>query len=55
MPQKILEPLFKFAAKTIPKEQILAAKKFYHMETGNFYEDDKHYNSRMALFLELKI
>tara|TARA_Y100001934_G_C12185369_1_gene693679 strand:+ start:101 stop:976 length:876 start_codon:yes stop_codon:yes gene_type:complete len=52
MPQDILEPLFEFAAKTIPEEQILAAKKFYQMETGDFYEDDKSYNSRMALFLE---
>jgi len=52
MPQDILEPLFEFAAKTIPDEQILAAKKIYQMETGIFYEDDKSYNSRMALFLE---
>ena len=52
MPQKILEQLFKFAAKTIPDEQILAAKKTYQMETGTIYEDDKSYNSRMALFLE---
>ena len=52
MPQKILEQLFKFATKTIPDEQILAAKKTYQMETGTIYEDDKSYNSRMALFLE---
>ena len=52
MPQEILEQLFKFAAKTIPDEQILAAKKTYQMETGTIYEDDKSYNSRMALFLE---
>ena len=52
MPQEILEQLFKFAAKTIPDEQILAEKKTYQMETGTIYEDDKSYNSRMALFLE---
>ncbi|MDC1153323.1 hypothetical protein OAT06_04900 [Nitrospinaceae bacterium] len=47
-----LEQLFEFAAKTIPEEQILAAKQTYQMETGTIYEDDKSYNSRMALFLE---
>ena len=52
MLQEILEQLFEFAAKTIPDEQILAAKKTYQMETGTIYEDDKSYNSRMALFLE---
>ena len=52
MIQEILEQLFEFAAKSIPDEQILAAKKTYQMETGILYEDDKSYNSRMALFLE---
>ena len=52
MLQEILEQLFEFAAKIIPDEQILAAKKTYQMETGLLYEDDKSYNSRMALFLE---
>ena len=52
MLQEILEQLFEFAAKSIPDEQILAAKKTYQMETGILYEDDKSYNSRMALFLE---
>jgi len=52
MLEEILEQLFEFAAKTIPDEQILAAKKTYQMETGTLYEDDKSYNSRMALFLE---
>ena len=52
MLEEILEQLFEFAAKTIPDEQILAAKKTYQMETGTIYEDDKSYNSRMALFLE---
>ena len=47
-----LEQLFEFAAKTIPEEQILAAKQTYQLETGTLYEDDKSYNSRMALFLE---
>ena len=52
MLQEILEQLFEFAAKSIPDKQILAAKKTYQMETGILYEDDKSYNSRMALFLE---
>ena len=52
MLQEILEQLFEFSAKSIPDEQILAAKKTYQMETGILYEDDKSYNSRMALFLE---
>jgi len=52
MLQEILEQLFEFTAKSIPDEQILAAKKTYQMETGTLYEDDKSYNSRMALFLE---
>jgi len=52
MIQEILEQLFKFAAKSILDQQILAAKKTYQMETGLLYEDDKSYNSRMALFLE---
>ena len=52
MIQEILEQLFEFAAKSISDEQILAAKKTYQMETGILYEDDKSYNSRMALFLE---
>ena len=47
-----LEQLFEFAAKMIPEEQILAAKQTYQLETGAIYEDDKSYNSRMALFLE---
>ncbi len=52
MLNEILEQLFEFAAKAIPSEQILAAKKSYQKETGEIYEDDKSYNSRMALFLE---
>jgi hypothetical protein len=47
-----LEQLFEFAAKAIPSDQILEAKKTYQKETGEIYEDDKSYNSRMALFLE---
>lgn len=52
MLHEILEQLFEFAAKSIPSEQILEAKKSYQKETGEIYEDDKSYNSRMALFLE---
>jgi hypothetical protein len=50
--RKILEELFEFAAKAIPSYQILEAKKSYQKETGEIYEDDSSYNSRMALFLE---
>jgi hypothetical protein len=52
MLREILEQLFEFAAKTIPSYQILEAKKAYQKETGEIYEDDNSYNSRMALFLE---
>jgi hypothetical protein len=52
MLREILEQLFEFAAKAIPSDQILEAKKAYQKETGEIYEDDKSYNSRMALFLE---
>ena len=52
MLREILEQLFEFAAKDIPSNQILEAKKAYQKETGEIYEDDNSYNSRMALFLE---
>ena len=52
MPQQFLEQLFKFAAESIPSDKILAAKKDYQKETGEAYEDDKSYSTRMALFLE---
>jgi hypothetical protein len=52
MLKEILEQLFEFAAKAIPSDQILEAKKSYQKETGEIYEDDYSYNSRMALFLE---
>ncbi len=49
---EIIEQLFEFAAKSIPSDQILEAKKTSHKDTGEIYEDDKSYYSRMALFLE---
>jgi hypothetical protein len=52
MLKEMLEQLFEFAAKAIPSDQILEAKKAYQKETGEIYEDDNSYNSRMALFLE---
>jgi hypothetical protein len=52
MLKEILEELFEFAAKTFPSNQISKAKKAYQKETGEIYEDDNSYNSRMALFLE---
>jgi hypothetical protein len=52
MLRESLEQLFEFAAKAIPSDQILEAKKAYQKETGEIYEDDNSYNSRMALFLE---
>ena len=36
----------------IPSEYIMIAKKEYQKTTGKIYEDDKSYNTRMALFLE---
>jgi hypothetical protein len=47
-----LEQLFEFIAQHIPAEQIMQAKKEYQKTTGEIYEDDKSYNTRMALFLE---
>ncbi len=47
-----LEQLFEFIAQHIPSEQIMEAKKEYQKTTGKIYEDDKSYNTRMALFLE---
>lgn len=47
-----LEQLFEFVAKNIPSQQIMEAKKEYQKTTGEIYEDDKSYNTRMALFLE---
>ena len=49
---KFLEELFEFAAKSIPSEKIFEAKKYYQKKTGEIYEDDKSYNTRMTLFLE---
>ena len=50
--RKFLEDLFEFTAKSIPSEKIFEAKRSYQKETGEIYEDDKSYNTRMALFLE---
>ena len=47
-----LEQLFEFIAQHIPAERIMQAKKEYQKMTGEIYEDDKSYNTRMALFLE---
>ena len=47
-----LEQLFEFIAQHIPSEQIMQAKKEYQKTTGEIYEDDNSYNTRMALFLE---
>ena len=52
MLRETLEQLFEFVAQHIPSEQITMAKKEYQKTTGEIYEDDKSYNSRMALFLE---
>ena len=52
MLRDILDDHLEFAAKSIPSEQILEAKKYYQKETGEIFEDDKSYNARMALFLE---
>jgi len=50
--KETLEQLFEFVAQHIPSEQITIAKKEYQKTTGKIYEDDKSYNTRMALFLE---
>ncbi len=47
-----LEQLFEFIAQHIPSEQIMEAKGEYQKTTGEIYEDDKSYDTRMALFLE---
>jgi hypothetical protein len=47
-----LEQLFEFIAQHIPAETIMQAKKEYQKTTGEIYEDDRSYNTRMALFLE---
>jgi hypothetical protein len=47
-----LEQLFDFIAQHIPEEIIMQAKKEYQKTTGEIYEDDRSYNTRMALFLE---
>ena len=52
MLKETLEQLFEFVAQHIPSEQIMMAKKEYQKTTGEIYEDDKSYNSRMTLFLE---
>ena len=52
MIRDILDNLLAFAAKSIPPDQILETKKYYQKETGEIFEDDKSYNTRMALFLE---
>ena len=52
MIRDILDDLLAFAAKSIPSDQILETKKCYQKETGEIFEDDKSYNTRMALFLE---
>ena len=50
MLRDILDDHLEFAAKSIPSDQILEAKKYYQKETGEIFEDDKSYNTRMALF-----
>ena len=52
MLRETLKQLFEFVAQHIPSEQIMMAKKEYQKTTGEIYEDDKSYNSRMTLFLE---
>jgi len=52
MPSEILEDLYEFAAQSIPSNKILEAKKQYQKETGEIFEDDKSFNTRMGLFLE---
>ncbi len=52
MLKESLDQLFEYVAKHIPSDQIMLGKKEYQKTTGDIYEDDKSYNTRMALFLE---
>ncbi len=52
MLKKNLEQIFEFIALHVPSERITEEKKEYQKTTGETYEDDKSYNTRMALFLE---
>tara|TARA_B100000686_G_scaffold123853_1_gene131160 strand:- start:250 stop:1125 length:876 start_codon:yes stop_codon:yes gene_type:complete len=47
-----LEQLFELIAQHIPSEKIMLAKKKFQKISGETYEDDKSYITRMALFLE---
>jgi len=52
MIKETLDNLIKIATSDLFSEDILEARNEYSINTGNIYEDDKSYDSKMALFLD---
>ena len=52
MIKETLDNLIKIATSDLFSENILEARNEYKIKTGNVYEDDKSYESKMALFLD---
>jgi hypothetical protein len=52
MIKETLNTLIKIATSDLFSENILEARNEYKINTGNVYEDDKSYESKMALFLD---
>ena len=52
MIKETLDNLIKIATSDLFSEDILEARNEYKIKTGNVYEDDKSYESKMALFLD---
>ena len=52
MIKETLDNLIKIATSDLFSEDILEARNEYKINTGNVYEDDKSYESKMALFLD---
>src|SRR4051812_23424895 len=50
--QPFLDALTAFASEEPRKADLLAAKAEYFQLTGEVFEDDKHFDSRMASFIE---
>ena len=52
MIKESLDNLMKIATSDLFSENILEARNVYKNIAGNVYEDDKSYESKMALFLD---
>jgi hypothetical protein len=52
MLKETLDKLINIATSDLFSEDILEARNLYRINTGNVYEDDKSYESKMALFLD---